>query len=129
MNTEELIRVLAADARMRRRPLYSSDVVKLVVGAIGATLLFLALIGVRADIAQAAQSIRFAFKLIVFLSAAGPAIGLTLRLIRPEVAVGRWGWTLVLAPTMLIFGVAAELVSTPSATWGCDSSARISVTV
>jgi hypothetical protein len=118
MRTDELIDALVADAGTKLRPLQLTVALALAIGATAAAVLFFALIGFRPDIAQAAETVRFPFKFVVVLSAAIPACGLSLRLAHPEAWIGRWGWTLALAPALLILGVGVELLSVPSAMWG-----------
>lgn len=117
MKTDELVRMLAADATVEAAP--ARQMVRAAIPAVILALaLFLALVGVRADIVQALGSPRFWLKLIVCGALAATAIGALLRAARPQPGLGRWGAWLWLPAAMLVVAVASELVVLPAQQWG-----------
>ena len=116
VNTDALIRSLADDLTVQW-PLSRVFGVAVAAGVLTAGTLFLMSLGFRPDIAQAAQTIRFPFKLVVTLTLAVTALGSLLPMARPGASLGPWRWALPLAPVLLGFGVLAELLSMPEATW------------
>jgi hypothetical protein len=116
MKTDELIRALAADEV--KRP--SLDYLVMSALAIGATLsaiLFAWRIGLRPDIALAAQDFRFILKFLVTLSLAISAASLLLRLIRPGLSRGIWIPALLVGPIMLAIGIGHELMAFAPSEW------------
>ncbi len=79
--------------------------------------LFFSTIGIRSDIMNALETVRFPFKFVVTLALAVTATGLTLRMARPGAPPGPWIWGLAAAPLLLLLGVLAELLVMPEATW------------
>ena len=98
METNDLIRVLAADAR---RP--APSLLLLWWGAVGlavvvAALGFAALLGPRPDIGAAAETPRFLMKFVITIALAVTAFGVARALLRPE---GSWRKAyLALAPAL-----------------------------
>lgn len=131
MNAEELIRILAQDAtppwRFRRVLAWA-----VLGGALISALVFFAAIGVRPDIGEAMETMRFPFKFVVTLALAIAATGLVSRLARPDARPGRWRWALAIAPALLVLAVIAELSAMPPASWGprlVGTNARFCVTL
>lgn len=117
MRTDDLIEALVEDrtgAAMRPR---TAILWAVLAGAITAAILFMAVLGYRSDIAQAAQTYRFLFKFVFTLTLAASALFLVLRIFRPEAVVGRSLWLIAVAPAMLVVAALAELVVMPSSTW------------
>lgn len=117
MKTEDLIGALVADLTATRTPfrrIFAGAIALGTVIAIGAFLLF---IGLRPDIGQALESLRFLLKFAVTLSLLAAAIGLLSRLAVPGVSTGRWALALLAAPALLATAVVAELVALPVAAW------------
>jgi hypothetical protein len=109
--------MLAADATVEAAP--ARQMVRAAIPAVILALaLFLALVGVRADIVQALGSPRFWLKLIVCGALAATATGALLRAARPQPGLGRWGAWLWLPAAMLVVAVASELVVLPAQQWG-----------
>src|SRR5262249_57824661 len=116
--TNELIRVLSADATVRQPPLARSWSFAIVLAIVIAATIFLLFIRARPDVDEAAQTMRFLFKFVVTGLLAVTAVPAMLTLARPE-AVGRWRIALIAAaPLVLAAGVGLELVNVPSAEWG-----------
>ncbi|WP_119272434.1 NrsF family protein [Taklimakanibacter deserti] len=117
MKTDDLIEALVED---RARPSMTPRAAILgavVSGAVIAGILFMMVLGYRADIAQAAETYRFLFKFVLTLTLAASAITLALQVFRPEAALGRRLWLIAVAPAMLAAAALAELFVMPSSTW------------
>jgi hypothetical protein len=117
METNELIRALASDARLRGAS--SSSVWW---GAVGlaialAAAIFFPTLGPRPDIATAAETPRFLFKFVVTITLAVSAFGLVRVLSRPAETSRRAMLYLVPAPALVIMAVIIELFLVPPGTW------------
>ncbi len=117
MNTDELIRTLAADARS---PAVSLSAVWW--GAAGlavalAAAVFFATLGPRPDIAAAAETPRFLFKFIVTIALAASAFGLARALSWPGEAWRRAMPFVAIAPALIAMAVVVELVLLPEEMW------------
>jgi hypothetical protein len=116
METNDLIRVLAADAR---QPAPSLALVWW--GAVGlaiviAAVVFAALLGPRPDIAAAAETPRFLMKFAITIALTASALGVARALLRPEES---WRKAyLAAAPVLVVLAVIVELLVTPPASWG-----------
>ncbi|AWM29310.1 EXTRACYTOPLASMIC FUNCTION ALTERNATIVE SIGMA FACTOR (plasmid) [Sinorhizobium fredii CCBAU 25509] len=82
-----------------------------------ATTVFFAMLGPRADIASASQTLRFLFKFVVTIALAASAFGLLQILARPEAEPRRLLSCLAIAPALLAGGVGAELVVLSPDSW------------
>ena len=116
MKTEELVRMLSADSTVEAPPARQLTRTG-IPSALAACALFVALAGVRADIAQALGSPRFIFKLLVCAALAATATGALLRAARPQPGLGRWGTWLWLPAAVLVVAVASELLLLPARQW------------
>jgi hypothetical protein len=117
METNELIRALASDARLRAAS--SSSVWW---GALGlaialAAAVFFAMLGPRPDIATAAETPRFLFKFVVTITLAVSAFSLVRVLSRPEETSRRAMRYLATAPALIIVAVIVELFLVPQDAW------------
>jgi hypothetical protein len=117
MDTNELIEALASDARRSAASLASVWWGAVVLAIILAAAAFLATLGPRADIAAAAQTARFLFKLVVTVALAASAFGLARALSRPGETWRKAMPFLALAPALIIMAVVVELVVLPPETW------------
>src|SRR5688572_25590826 len=108
METNDLIKILTADAR---RPAPSLPLIWW--GAVGlamvvAALVFAALLGPRPDIAAAAKTPRFLMKLALTIALATSAIGAGRALLSPQES---WRKAyLAVGPAMLLLAVTIELL-------------------
>jgi hypothetical protein len=116
LKTDDLINALAEDAPVRLRVdrIFAPAVA---VGTLIAAAIFFAGIGTRPDIDSAMATMRFLFKFVVTLSLAIAALGLVLRIGRPGVPWGGWGWALAIAPVLLAVAVVIEMMAVPETTW------------
>lgn len=117
METNELIRALASDARLRGAS--SSSVWW---GAVGlaialAAAIFFPTLGPRPDIATAAETPRFLFKFVVTITLAVSAFGLVRMLSRPAETSRRAMLYLMTAPALIVMAVIVELFLVPPGTW------------
>lgn len=117
MKTDDLIETLVKDrGTVSLRP-RTAMACALVAGALIAGILFMFFLDPRPDIAQAAGTYRFLFKIVFTLTLAAGAFALVLQAFRPESSPGRWLWLVALAPVMLLAATLAELLAMPPSTW------------
>ncbi|MBP2236982.1 hypothetical protein J2Z31_003496 [Sinorhizobium kostiense] len=117
METQELIKALAADARRHGMSMaFAWSVAGFAAIAVAAIVFFL-MLGARTDIAVAAQTGRFLFKFIVTIALAVSAFALLHVLARPEAEARRMLPRLAVAPALLLAAIVAELAVTPPDTW------------
>ena len=108
MDTDRLIRTLAADAAPRRAVgVWLTAALLLAFAA--AALLLLSTIGLRADIRAAMRTPLFDLKFVATLALAIPALAISLHLSRPEATLHGRGWWLLAPLVILALGAAAEL--------------------
>jgi hypothetical protein len=118
MKTSDLISALAADAPKPVMPIGRRVALALGAGALVSLALFMAALGPRQDIAEAARTVRFDLKFLDTLALLLPSALLCWRLARPEAAPGALAaW--LLAPLVLLAGaVGMELFMIPPSLWG-----------
>src|SRR3712207_6462593 len=113
MDTDKLIGMLAADTR-RSAPSLSSVWWSAAALAVAlAAVVFFATLGLRPDIAAAAETPRFLFKFVVTIALAVGAFGLLRALSRPGEIWHRFILPLAVAPVLLVMGVVVELFVLP----------------
>jgi hypothetical protein len=117
MDTNELIKALAADTRPPAASLSS-----VWWGAAGfaialAAAVFFALLGPRPDIAAAAETPRFLFKFVVTITLAVSAFGLARALSRPGETWRKALPYLAAAPALMAMAVIVEIFVLPPDTW------------
>jgi hypothetical protein len=110
METDQLIRTLAADNDYHARSVGFILMVALLAAAPVSFLIFFSLLGVRPDVMTAMRNPFFDLKFAVTLSVAIPAIALGLRLSRPEATLGRWAWLLAIPLALLVTGMSGEMM-------------------
>lgn len=117
MDTNDLIKALAAD---NRRPGLPMNTVWSGV-AIGALVLagvvFSILLGPRPDIAAAAETVRFLFKFVVTIALAAAAFAAMRVAAWPDADPRKLMPYLAVAPALVVGGVLLELLAVPSDTW------------
>lgn len=118
MKTSQLIDTLVADPSPRGLSLGARFCLALGAGALVSLCFFMATVGPRSDIANAAHTLRFDLKFVDTLALALPAALLAWRLLRPDARPGALALTF-LAPFLLLGGaVVAELMLVPANLWG-----------
>lgn len=116
MKTDKLIDALVADRAPRGKPLRQALAAALLAGGLVSLVLFLAALGVRADIGPALHTWRFDLKVGLVLLALGLAFSLCIALSRP-VAPAHPGRRLLPLAAVAVVAVAIELVALPSVSW------------
>lgn len=117
MDTDELIKALVADERRQAASVSSVWWGGMALAIALAGAIFIAAFGVRPDIAIAAQSPRFLFKLAVMLTLAASAFGLARKLSRPGEKWRKAVPYLAVPAALTIIAVGAELLLIPSNMW------------
>jgi hypothetical protein len=110
METDQLIRTLAADNAHRARPVGFVLALALLVAAPASVAMFLAGLGVRPDLMSAMHNPFFDLKFAVTMALAIPAIVISLHLSRPEASLQGWKWLLLIPVGLLLAGIASEMM-------------------
>jgi hypothetical protein len=110
MDTEQLIRTLAADNSYRARPVSYALMLALLAAAPVSLLIFFAELGVRPDIMTAMKNPFFDLKFAVTLALAISAIAVALHLSRPEASLRGFGWYLLIPAGLLVAGISGEMM-------------------
>jgi hypothetical protein len=110
METDQLIRTLAADNAHRARPVGLVLALALLAAAPVSLVMFFAALGVRPDVMTAMHNPFFDLKFLVTLALAISAIAVSLHLSRPEAALRDWAWLLVIPVGLLAVGIGCEMM-------------------
>ena len=110
MDTDQLIRTLAADNSQRARPVSFVLALALLAAAPVSLLMFFAELGVRPDVMTAMHNPFFDLKFAVTLALASAAITVSLHLSRPEASLRGWGWLFVIPAGLLAAGIGGEMM-------------------
>jgi hypothetical protein len=110
METEQLIRTLAADNPTRERPVGSVLALALLAAAPVSVIMFMMALGVRPDVMTAMHNPFFDLKFVVTLALAISAIVVGLHLSRPEASIRGWGWLLLIPAGIIAAGIAGEMM-------------------
>jgi hypothetical protein len=110
METDQLIRTLAADNAHRARPVGFLLALALLAAAPVSVAMFFAGLGVRPDLMTAMRNPFFDLKFVVTLALAIPAIAISLHLSRPEASLRAWKWLLLIPVGLLLAGIATEMM-------------------
>ncbi|MDE1933712.1 DUF1109 domain-containing protein [Bradyrhizobium sp.] len=110
METEQLIRTLAADNRYRARPVGFILTLALLAAAPVSFLMFMTALGVRPDVMTAMHNPFFDLKFVVTLALAISAIIVALHLSRPEASMKGWGWLLLIPVGIIAAGIGSEMM-------------------
>src|SRR3984957_17503095 len=110
METEQLIRTLAADNPHHARPVGFVLAIALLAAApvslVGVSLA----LGVRPDVMTAMHNPFFDLKFVIPLALAISAIVVGLHLSRPEASRNGWGWLLLIPAGIVAAGIASEMM-------------------
>jgi hypothetical protein len=117
MDTNELIKALAADTRPPAASLSSVWWGAAALAIALAAAVFFAILGPRPDIAAAAETPRFIFKFVVTITLAVSAFGVARALSRPGESWRKAMSYLAAAPALMAMAVIAEIVVLPPDTW------------
>jgi hypothetical protein len=110
METDQLIRTLAADNAHRARPVGFVLALALLAAAPVSVAMFFAGLGVRPDVMTAMHNPFFDLKFLVTLALAIPAIAISLHLSRPEASLRGWAWLLLIPAGILVVGIGSEMM-------------------
>jgi hypothetical protein len=110
METDQLIRTLAADNAHRARPVGLVLALALLAAAPVSLVMFFASLGVRPDVMTAMHNPFFDLKFAVTLALAISAIAIGLHLSRPEASPRGWAWLLLIPAGLLVGGIASEMM-------------------
>jgi hypothetical protein len=110
METDQLIRTLAADNAHRARPVGFVLSLALLSAAPVSVAMFLAGLGVRPDVMTAMRNPFFDLKFAVTLALAVSAIAISLHLSRPEATLRGWVWLLLIPAGLLVAGIGTEMM-------------------
>jgi len=110
MDTDQLIRTLAADNPHRARPVGFVLALALLAAAPVSLLMFFAELGVRPDVMTAMHNPFFDLKFAVTLALAAAAITIALHLSRPEASLRGWVWLLIIPAGLLVAGISGEMM-------------------
>src|SRR5450759_452366 len=110
MDTDHLIRTLAADNPHRARPVGFVLALALLSAAPVSVAMFFAELGVRPDVMTAMRDPFFDLKFAVTLALAISAIAVSLHLSRPEASLRGWAWLLLIPAGLLVGGIASEMM-------------------
>lgn len=113
MDTDQLIRTLAADNAHHAPRVGAVLTLSLLVAAPLSILIFATFLGVRPDAMTAMHNPFFDMKFAVTLSLAIPAIIVSLHMSRPEALMRGWGWLLLLPVALLAVAIGGEMMMAP----------------
>lgn len=131
MDTEQLIRTLAADNSHRARPVGYVLMLALLAAAPVSLLLFFGEMGFRPDIMTAMRNPFFDLKFAVTLALAISGIAVALHLSRPEASLRGFGWLLLIPAGILAACIGGEMMMpqrVPMMTRLVGSNSRICLT-
>lgn len=114
MDTDQLIRTLAADNAHRAPRVGAVLTMGLLAGAPLSLLIFATFLGVRPDLMTAMHNPFFDVKFAVTLSLAIPAIIVSLHMSRPEALMRGWAWLLLLPAGLLAVAIGSEAMMAPA---------------
>jgi len=117
METDQLIRAIAADNRRKTLPLDAAWLAAALLAILTAGAVFLVALGPRADALASLETARFTFKFVVTLALAATAFRLLRGLSRPDGSARALAPWLLAAPLLLVVAVALELVAVPASDW------------
>ena len=131
MNTEQLIRSLAADNPHRAHPVGFVLALALLAAMPVSLAIFMMRLGVRPDVMTAMHNPFFDLKFVVTLTLAISAIVVGLHLSRPEASLRGWGWLLLIPAGIIAAGIGSEMMMPqrlPMITRLIGSNSRICMT-
>src|SRR5438552_16933254 len=110
MDTDQLIKTLAADNSHRARPVAYVLMLALLAAAPVSLLMFFGEFGFRPDIMTAMRNPFFDLKFAVTLALAISAIAVALHLSRPEASLRGFGWFLLIPAAVLAACIGGEMM-------------------
>ena len=110
MDTDQLIKTLAADNAHHARPVGFVLGLALLAAAPVSLLMFFAELGVRPDVMTAMHNPFFNLKFAVTLALAAAAITVALHLSRPEASLRGFVWLFMVPAGLLVAGISGEMM-------------------
>lgn len=110
MDTDQLIRTLAADNARRTQPVGVLLALALLAAAPLSIAMFFMMLGVRSDVMTAMHNPFFDLKFVVTLALAISAMVVSLHLSRPEAVLRGWGLLLLIPAGILAAGIGSEMM-------------------
>ena len=110
MDTDQLIRTLAADSPHRARPVGFALMLALLAAAPVSLLMFFTELGIRPDVMIAMRNPFFDLKFAVTLALASAAVTISLHLARPEASLRGFVWLLAIPAGLLVAGISGEMM-------------------
>lgn len=110
MDTDQLIRTLAADNAHRSPPVAMVLALGLLAAAPLSIAIFFLTLGIRPDVMTAMRNPFFDLKFAVTMALVILAIALSLHLSRPEASPSRWIWLLAVPIALLGAGILGEMI-------------------
>src|SRR3979409_1051874 len=110
METDQLIRTLAADNAHRARPVGFVLALALLAAVPVSAAMFFAELGVRPDVMTPLGNPFVDLKFAVTLALVIPAIAISLHLSRPEASLHGWAWLLLIPAGLFVIGTASEMM-------------------
>lgn len=114
METDRLIRTLAADGARPAVPMVRAWTVAVLAAVLVAAVVFSLSIGPRPDIATAAETPRFMFKFVATLALFATALAVVGALARPGMSARSVLPMLLVAPALLLIAVGFEMMVLPA---------------
>jgi len=108
MDTDRLIRTLAADNDWRTQPVGAWLAAGLILAGVVSSMMFMMALRVRPDVMTAMHNPFFDLKFAVTLALAIPAMVVGLRLAQPAAPLGRRPWLLALPVVIVVLGIVVE---------------------
>jgi hypothetical protein len=110
MDTDQLIRTLAADNARRPQSVGLVLALALLVAAPLSIAMFFMMLGIRPDVMTAMHNPFFDLKFVATLALAISAMIVSLHLSRPEAFLRGWGWLLLIPVGVLVGGIGSEMM-------------------
>lgn len=110
MDTDQLIRTLAADNSHRSRPVGLALMLALLAAAPVSLLMFFTELGIRPDVMTAMRNPFFDLKFAVTIALAISAMVICMHLSRPEASLRGFGWLLLIPAGILTAGIGGEMM-------------------
>jgi hypothetical protein len=110
MDTDQLIRTLAADNAQRALPVGIILLLALMAATPVSTAMLLLGLGIRPDIMVAMRNPFFDLKFVVTMALAISAATVSLHLSRPEASLQGWGWLLIAPVVVVAGGIVSEMM-------------------
>jgi hypothetical protein len=110
METEQLIRTLAADNPHRTHSVGFVLALALLAAAPVSFIMFMMALGVRPDVMTAMHNPFFDLKFVITLALAISAIAVSLHLSRPEASLKGRGWLLLIPVGIIAAGIGSEMM-------------------